>query len=521
LSDVYRIVNERSRMPAPDPVARCLQDANVVDLPDHAVLLGRGGREYHIDETATPIRGRDGQVLGAVLVFQDVTGPRRVARQFEHDAKHDALTGLINRRELERRLERALGSARQNGAQHALCYLDLDRFKIVNDTAGHMAGDALLRQINTVVSGMFREHDTFARIGGDEFGLLLDHCPLEHARLIAESLVARIREYRFQWEGRTYQIGVSVGLVPITAQTQDAAHMLARADAACYQAKQMGRNRVHVDDQKHREPVRCSGAILSVAGLRAALEQDRLQLHYQPIVPLKVPDPRPVRYEVLLRLATNSGPGGASELVLPGAFIPVAQRFGLMGAIDRWVIQTALREYAAGIGRTGAQIAINLSGDSLGDETLPAFIETQFAEHAFPAERVCFEVTENVAIHNLRDAIALTTALRRHGSQLALDDFGSGRSSFRDLKALPIDYLKIDGSFVNDMIDNADNDALVAAINQMSHALRIQTIAEFTHSQAIVERLRELGVDYAQGYFFGQPMPWVERPSRGEPGRMR
>ena len=510
LSDVYRTVNERSRMPSPDPIARCLQDANAADLPDHAVLLGRGGREYPIDETATPIRGRDGQVLGAVLVFHDVTEPRRVARQFEHDAKHDALTGLINRRELERRLERALGSARQDGAQHALCYLDLDRFKIVNDTAGHMAGDALLRQINTVVSGMFREHDTLARIGGDEFGLLLDNCPLEHARVIAESLAANIREYLFQWEGRTYQIGVSVGVVPITAKTQDAAQALTRADAACYHAKQAGRDRVHVDEQEHREPARCGGAILGVAGLRDALAQGRFRLHYQPIVPLNVPDPRPIRYEVLLRLANNSSPDDASALVLPGAFIPAAQRFGLMGAIDRWVIQTALREYAVGIGRTGAQIAINLSGNAIGDETLPGFIEAQFAEHAFPAEQVCFELTENAAIHNLRDAVALTTTLKRHGSQLALDDFGSGRSSFHDLKTLPIDYLKIDGSFVNDMIDNTDNSALVAAINQMSHTLQIQTIAEFTHSQAIVERLRELGVDYAQGYFFGQPMPWVD-----------
>jgi len=229
-------------------------------------------------------------------------------------------------------------------------------------------------------------------------------------------------------------------------------------------------------------------------------------------VPLDVPDPRPVRYEVLLRVAYKSSAKATSELVLPAAFIPAAERYGLMGAIDRWVIRTAFREYANGIGQTGAKIAINLSGNSLSDETLLAFIEAQFVEQAFPPERVCFEITETAAIQNLRRALELMAALKRHGSQLALDDFGSGLSSFHYLKTLPVDYLKIDGSFVKDMMESASDCALVAAINQMSHTLGIQTIAEYTHSQAIVERLRELGVDYAQGYFFGKPAPWGQQP---------
>jgi diguanylate cyclase (GGDEF)-like protein/PAS domain S-box-containing protein len=515
LSEVFRIVNEQSRQPAPDPVARCLQEGKIVGLANHSVLIGRHGQEYHVDDSAAPIHGRDGQVLGAVLVFHDVTETRQLARQLEYDATHDALTGLTNRAEFERRLERALASAQQYGARHALCYLDLDQFKLVNDTAGHVAGDELLKQINTILTGIFRERDTLARIGGDEFALLLDNCPLDRAQVIAQVVVSAIRDHRFQWAGRTYQIGVSIGLVPITAEVQDTAQLLTQADVACYIAKELGRNRVQLYQHEDSETALRHGEILGAAGLRDALEQGQFRLHYQPIVPLAAPDPRPVRYEALLRVASKSSPDEPSELVLPAAFIPAAERYGLMGAIDRWVIQAAFRGYAAGIGKTGAMIAINLSGNSLSDETLLDFIEAQFAEHGFPPERVCFEITETAAIQNLRRATELMAALKRRGSQFALDDFGSGLSSFHYLKTLPVDYLKIDGSFVKDMTDHASDRALVAAINQMSHTLGIQTVAEYAHSQGIVERLRELGVDYAQGYFFGQPMPWVE-PSRGK-----
>ena len=512
LSEIFRIVSEHSRQPMPDPVVRCLQEGKTIGLTNHSLLINRHGQEYHINESAAPIRGGDGQVLGAVLVFHNVTENRRLTRQLEHDATHDVLTGLINRAEFERRLTRALASARQYGAQHALCYLDLDQFKIVNDTAGHAAGDELLRQIKTILSGMFRERDTLARIGGDEFGLLLDNCPLEQAQVIAQTVVSNIRDHRFHWEGRIYQIGASVGLAPITAEAQDTAQLLTQADVACYIAKEMGRNRVHLYQREDTETAQRHGEILGAAGLRDSLEQGRFRLHYQPIIPLSEPIPHPTRYEALLRVVYKSSEDANSELVLPAAFIPAAERYGMMGAIDRWVIQTAFREYANGVGQTGAQIAINLSGNSLSDETLLGFIEAQFTEHAFPPERVCFEITETAAIQNLRPALELMAALKRRGSQFALDDFGSGLSSFRYLKTLPVDYLKIDGSFVKDMIENPNDCALVAAINHMSHTLGIQTIAEYVESQAIAERLRELKVDYAQGFFFGHAAPWGQLP---------
>jgi diguanylate cyclase (GGDEF)-like protein/PAS domain S-box-containing protein len=508
LSSVFQLVDGQSRQPVSDLVADCLREGKTVCLVSHIVLIGRHGRDYDVHATVAPIRGRDDRVLGAVLAFHNVTENRQLTLQLEYDATHDALTGLINRTEFERRLDRAMTSAHQYGGRHVLCYLDLDQFKVVNDTAGHTAGDELLRQINMILSGMFRERDTLARIGGDEFGLLLENCPLERAQLIAQTVVSAVREYRFCWEGCIYQIGVSIGLASITAETESTAQLLTQADVACYIAKEKGRNRAHLYQREDTETVQRHGEILGAAGLRDALEQGQFRLHYQPIVSLQTPDFRPVRYEVLLRVAYKSHPEENSELVLPAAFIPAAERYGLMGAIDRWVIQAAFREYASGIGQTGARIAINLSGNSLSDETLLDFIEAQFAEHAFPPEMACFEITETAAIQSLRQATELMTALKRHGSQFALDDFGSGLSSFRYLKTLPVDYLKIDGSFVKDMVENANDDALVAAINQMSHTLGLQTIAEYTHSRAIVERLRELGVDYAQGYYFGQPMPW-------------
>lgn len=514
LGEAFRIVDEKTRETTPDPVERCLREGKVVGLSNHAILIGRHAVEFHIDDSAAPIRGRDGQILGAVLVFHDVTETRRLARQLEHDATHDALTGLINRLEFERRLTRAVTSSQQYGAQHALCYLDLDQFKLVNDTAGHAAGDELLRQIRKLMSSMFRERDTLARIGGDEFGLLLDNCPLGRAQFIAQSVVSAVRDYLFQWDGRAYQIGVSIGLVPITAATRDTAELFTQADVACYTAKELGRNQVHIYQRTDSKSAQRHSEILGAAGLRDALEQDRFRLHYQPIISLAGPDSTPTRYEALLRVVETGDTEDAAKLVLPAAFIPAAERFGLMGDIDRWVIRTACANYAQGVGRTGAQIAINLSGNSLGDDSLLGFIEAQFAAHALPADKLCFEITETAAIQNLRHAVGLMTKLRSHGCHLALDDFGSGLSSFHYLKTLPVDYLKIDGSFVRDMLSNPRDDALVAAINEMSHALGIRTIAEYVDSQAIIDRLRELGVDYAQGHWIGMPAAWDEPPGQ-------
>ncbi len=509
-SEVFHIVHEKNRQPAPDPVAHCLRAQTISNLPGRAILISRNGSECYIDDSVAPIRRRDGQLLGTVLVFRDITKTQQLVHRLEHDATHDALTGLVNRIELERRLVRALTSTKKYGIQHALCYLDLDQFKLINDTAGHTAGDKLLKQISAILPKIFRERDTFARIGGDEFGLLLENCPLDRAQTIAQTVVTTIREYCFSWEGRTYQVGASIGLAPITTEIQDTAQIMTQVDIACYIAKELGRNRVHLYQYEDTETAQRHSEILGATGLRDALEKNRFRLYYQPIVPLHTTDLRPTHYEALLRVVSKVNEDENSELVLPAAFIPAAERYGLMGAIDRWVIRAALRDYADGVGQTKANIAINLSGNSLSDETLLDFIEAQFIEFGFPPESLCLEITETAAIQNLRHATHLITALKSYGSQFALDDFGNGLSSFHYLKTLPVNYLKIDGSFVKNMIENTRDNALVAAINQMSHTLGIETVAKYTHSQAILERLRELGVDYAQGYFLGQPLPWPQ-----------
>lgn len=511
VKEVFRIVNDETRHLVRDPVQDCLQAGRIVSLPSRSVLLRRDGREYDVDDSAAPICGREGQILGAVLVFHDVTQTRQLTRQLAHQASHDALTGLINRPEFERRLARALAGSHRHGARHVLCFLDLDRFKVVNDTAGHAAGDELLRQINSILTGMFRERDTLARIGGDEFALLQENCPLDRAYAIAESVVRNIREHRFIWQGRSYQIGVSVGLVAVTPEAKDIAQLLAQADLACYTAKELGRNRVHV--YRHADTtaiVEPDGEILGAAGLRDALEQELFQLHYQPIVALHGERRlQPVRYEALLRVAQPVKSPRRQQLVLPAAFMPAAERYGLMGAVDRWVVRAAFRDFAQGIAKAGAGLAINLSANSLGDEHFLDFIESQFVEHSLPPEKLCFEITETAAMQHLRPALALLGALKRHGCQLALDDFGSALSSFHNLRTLPLDFLKIEGGFVQEMLDQPRDLALVAAINDMSHALAIETVAEFVGSQATAERLGDLGVDYAQGFYFGKPAPWV------------
>ncbi len=504
LAAVFRIVSESSGKRAADPVRRCLEENRAPPMARDIVLISRPGRKYGIQASAAPIRAQGGDVLGVVLVFNDVTEARQLAQEAVRQASHDPLTDLINRREFERRLEHSVASAKQYGLQHALCYLDLDQFKIVNDTVGHMAGDELLKQVTVLLRKTVRSRDTLARLGGDEFGLLLNNCPLAKAVEIAEMAVAEVRGFRFVWKERAFQLGVSIGLVPIVAGAEGTAKLLAQADVACYSAKDAGRNRVHVyegegsSSRRHAQMVRA-------AELRGAVEEDRFRLFCQPIVPLADPA-EPVHYELLLRMLDTEG-----KIVPPNAFIPAAERYGLMAAIDRWVIRTAFGRYRELFhGPGSSQIAINLSGNTLNDESLFDFIQERMLEHEIPPLRVCFEITETAAIHNLSRVTRFIVAMKESGCRFALDDFGSGLSSLTYLKNLPVDYLKIDGSFVRNMTEDAVDRAMVSAINEVGHTTGLRTVAEHVHSDEIVEILREMGIDYAQGYALGRPRPVEE-----------
>jgi diguanylate cyclase (GGDEF)-like protein/PAS domain S-box-containing protein len=504
LQRVFHIISDETREPAQNPVALCLTEGRVIASSDHAVLLSRSGEESSIETSAAPIGGKDGELLGVVLVFKDVTEARRISREMSFHAAHDGLTGLINRREFERHLTSILEWTRSEGAQNALLYFDLDQFKLVNDTCGHVAGDELLRQLGKLLQAHVRQQDTLARLGGDEFGLIMEHCSLGEAARVAGELIKTIAEFRFAWEGRIFNIGVSIGLVAINEASENVTVLLSAADTACYMAKEQGRNRVHVHHEDDEALERRHGEMRWAVDLPRALEEDRFQLYFQQIVPVEGHKDEAEHYELLVRMEDEAG-----NMVLPGAFLPVTERYNLSGRLDRWVISTAFRWFAdhpAHLERLFL-CAINLSGLSLGDEKFLAFVKAQFKKWRVPPEKLCFEITETVAITNLTDATVFIQSLKELGCRFALDDFGSGLSSFAYLKNLPVDFLKIDGIFVKDILDDPMDLAMVRSINEIGQVMGKQTIAEFVENDAILEKLREIGVDYAQGYGISRPEP--------------
>jgi len=470
---------------------------------------------HSLDEELLNLLGTIGSQIGQFVERKLAEAALRSSqKRLAWQAKHDPLTGLVNRREFERCLEASISNARDENQQHSLCYLDLDRFKIVNDTCGHGAGDELLRQVTDLLKGQIRTTDLLARLGGDEFGLLLYNCPPHQALAIANALRQSLEEFRFAWNDKTFTIGVSVGLVMVNAETPNLASAVNAADAACYVAKNAGRNRVHFYQADDREVTQQHGQIQWVEKLTRALEEDRFCLYYQPIVPLRKSFACTTcgeHYEVLLRLNDETG-----KLVSPGAFIPAAERYHLMQHLDRWVIRTLFASQANHYRDSlrcwehegeGGLYSINLSGASIIDDQFIDFVIEAFATYQVPPQVICFEITETVAITNLSRARKLIEELKNLGCYFALDDFGSGMSSFAYLKNLPVDYLKIDGGFIKDLVENPTNLALTEAINQIGHVMGLETIAEFVENDAILAKIKELGVDYAQGYGIGKPRP--------------
>ena len=468
------------------------------------LLINRAQHEIAIDQSVAPISGRDGEVLGSVLVFRDVSQQRQHAREMTYQATHDALTGLYNRRAFEERLEQLLTRAKMDRSQHVLLYLDLDQFKIVNDACGHPAGDQLLRQLAAVLQKEVRQKDVLARLGGDELGILLTDCPEAAGELVADKILRTVSDFRFTWKERLFTISASIGLVPFGSESETAASILSAADAACYTAKDKGRNRVLVYQIDDSELNQRRSQMLWVTRLKSALDEDRFVLYSQPIVAIG-PGIRSVsQHEILLRLREED-----STLVPPGAFIPAAERYGLMPAIDRWVVRKTLQWLAAHRADPGLaeSYGINLSGQSLSDAGFLEFVLQEIERSGIAPGRVSFEITETAAVAALDSAIQFIQALKDKGCHFMLDDFGSGWSSFAYLKNLPVDFLKIDGSLVRDMAHDALDEAMVRAINEIGHVLSIATIAEFVENEAILEKLNALGVDYAQGYAIGRPAP--------------
>jgi diguanylate cyclase (GGDEF)-like protein/PAS domain S-box-containing protein len=512
LTTVFNIIHETTREPAHNPIEKAIREGRIVGLANHTLLISRAGREIPIEDSAAPIRDRSGNLIGAVLVFHDVTQTRSLTRQLSWEATHDPLTQLTNRREFEYRVEQALKSAQSQGCTHALCYIDLDQFKIVNDTCGHGAGDELLRQVTALLQAQVRKTDVLARLGGDEFGVLLHECPLPQALRVANEMRECIQGFRFAWQDQAFKIGASIGLMDINSDSESLSNILSAADVACYAAKNKGRNRVHVYQSNDQDLLQQRGEMQWATRLTQALEEDSFCLYYQPIAAIAIPQSGE-HYEVLLRLRDEEG-----NIVAPMAFIPAAERYGLMHLIDRWVIRTLFstqghhyrslwQQHQLDGSSCNSLYAVNLSGASLNDDQFMEFLHEQFAQHQIPPSLICFEITETMAISNLTKASQFIHELRDLGCRFALDDFGSGMSSFGYLKNLAVDYLKIDGGFVRNIINDPLDEAMVESMTRIGHVMGLQIIAEFVENDAISARIKTLGIDYAQGYGIAKPQP--------------
>ncbi len=489
---------------------------------EHAKTIQRlDGSTVSVTLVGAPIRS-GGQVSGAVLVLHDMTQERQYIANLSWQATHDALTGLANRREFEFRLEQVLHpAASQPGARHALMFLDLDQFKLVNDTCGHAAGDELLRHICALLQSDLREGDTLARLGGDEFGILLENCPAHAAEKIAESLRHTVQSLHFVWKGRPFVTTVSIGLVHIAHTPTSLEASLRAADMACYMAKEKGRNRVQVYHPDDSELSMRFGEMAWVQRLHMALEENRFCLYAQEIAALGPTEGGSGHIEILLRLHDEAG-----RIILPDSFIPAAERYGLMTSLDRWVVENVFKIIARcqqeRPGRSMAMCAINLSGITIGDDDFLGFLREKFETYRIAPEMICFEITETSAIANLGSAIRFINELKALGCHFSLDDFCAGMSSFAYLKHLPVDFLKIDGSFVKDMLDDPINRAMVEVINHIGHVMGKRTIAEFVETPQIEQALLDIGVDYAQGYLIEQPQLFTFdslqcRPERPQP----
>ncbi len=504
LAEVVHIVDEGTRAAVADPVRSLLTRAGGIE-PEHPVLVTRSGQEIAIQASAAPIYDAGGDGVGAVFVFRDVTQERHLKRALSYQASHDSLTGLINRREFDHRLQKAVARVQRGESPAALLYIDLDQFKLVNDTCGHQAGDRLMRSITGLLRTRVRASDTIARLGGDEFGILLPDCTPDHAVHIAEGVRQAIHGHRLEWGSTTLSVGASIGVVEIKRETVSSASLLSAADIACYAAKEQGRNRVHVyasggASSRERE-------MHWAARITRAVEDGRLELYFQPIIPAAgVSRGAQPFHELMVRLRDEDG-----HLIMPGEFIPAAERYNVMPAIDRWVVRqaTAILRRQLELAGEAPLLAVNLSGNSLNDQSFLDLVLQQAADPAV-ARSLCFEITETAAVTSLSDAAYFMQELRARGCKFALDDFGSGLSSFMYLKTLPVDFLKIDGQFVTHLTSSLIDRSMVEAVGNIGRVLGIRTVAECVESQEALDELKRIGIDFVQGFFLGKPRPIAE-----------
>ncbi|MET0066141.1 MAG: EAL domain-containing protein [Candidatus Thiodiazotropha sp.] len=499
--EVFTLLDEDRNLPIESPLSHCKRNPPGVAMSEQANLILPDGLGLHVTVTATRVAAGNEDSVGAVVVMRDVTRERRLQEELYRQASHDSLTELMNRSAFESHLEQTLESARKRGHEHILCFMDLDQFKVVNDTCGHVAGDELLRQLAGIMHRHFRGSDVLARIGGDEFAAILSDCPLSGAMERANRLREEVEGHYFSWEQHTFRITLSIGMVQIDQQSESVTLLMSAADAACYSAKDAGRNRVSLYKEDSATTQHWIGEMQWVAQINSALEEQRLELYAQPIVALKGETRQTHAVEVLLRMLSPEG-----KLVPPGAFLPAAERYDLINRIDLWVVERVMQLLA---GHTDGypDCFLNLSGATLSQGNITRHLKEFFSQYRINPKKLVFEITETAAIQNLSSALRMMHDLREVGCRFALDDFGSGLSSFGYLKNLPIDYLKIDGMFIKDMKANPMDRGMVEAIKTVADTMRLPTIAEFVESDEVVDILNQIGIDYAQGFGIAKPQP--------------
>jgi len=503
ISNVFCVINEKTNDSVECPVARCIESNSIILLESDSSLICKNGSHIAIDDSAAPIHDANSNPIGAILVFRNVTHERSLQKKLSYQATHDSLTGLVNRYEFELRMENALLFARTEKRQHSLAFLDLDQFKVVNDTCGHAAGDELLRQLTHLIGEPIRQHDTLARLGGDEFAILLEDCTIDQAFKVCEKIRKDIKSFRFRWDGQAFEVGVSIGITSFNMYNNSITKVLSQADNACYEAKEAGRNCVKISDNQNT--VEARKEVQWASKITEAMDESRLVLFAQPIVSISDHTSNHEHCEILVRMLERDG-----SIVAPGAFLPAAERYNLIQRIDCYVVQKACEAFQNKLFNANSNkpliISINLSGQSVGSQDVLACIKENLETHNVPAKHFCFEITETAAMNNMQQALAFINDLKEIGCEFALDDFGSGLSSYGYLQNIPVDYVKIDGRFVKNILNDPIDAAMVSSINEITHLMGKKTIAEFVESKEIADKLRDIGVDYIQGWASGKPI---------------
>ena len=507
LTDVLQLINESSYLPYEGYLNRCLSKGQTIYEYDNICLVKPDQSQLPIQVSISPIH-IDQRITGAVIVFRDITERRELSRQLSYQAKHDGLTGLLNRLEFEQQLIKAIGALRP-GHHHVFLYVDLDQFKVVNDLSGHLAGDTLLKQVAHILTLHVRNTDIVSRFGGDEFGILLYECDINKASRIANKIISDISQFTFIWQDNSFKIGASIGMILIDDESMTILDILRNADTACYTAKEHGRNRVHIHQDDDSFNTLRQGELFWISRLNDAIKDDKFMLFVQRIFPVREHSDTQ-KYEVLVRMQEND-----NNIIKPGVFLPSAERYGLIDYIDHWVIENLICSDSyrkITMENPSAQFNVNLSGKSLNDKNLTTFIFDLFKRYSVYPKNICFEITETAAISNFAEAIKFAQAMRSIGCEIALDDFGSGLSSFAYLKNLPVDYLKIDGGFIRDIDKSPINFAMVRSINELGQIMGIKTVAECVETQEALNRLKSIAINYVQGYFLHLPEPLSQAP---------